>query len=302
MKTKSLIFLLLLFLTSNVFAQNFDFNVGSAVQTEYNEQIVYETLGSFIIIPVTISGKTYRFLFDSGSSNILSKELFEELNPIVISQSIMKDASARSQSLSVVDIDNLSIGAVAFKGSKAYVIDINSTLYKGNPIDGIIGSCLFRESVVQIDKENKRLVITNDPSKLTIGTKDYTKIKLSKRQSLPYIKVKVNGKGERAISVLIDTGSSTLLDVSYNIYGIGRIQKIVEVLGENESSKAKGFYGSFPNFDSKLLSLPELEVNNITIHNVVSRTTPNDNNLLGIKLLDYGIVTIDYRNKRFYFK
>lgn len=299
---KRFTFILVVVLALKGFGQSFDFNTGSPIPKSYCETIVYETLNNFIILPVIINGKTYKFKYDSGASNIISKELFEEINPRIKARSSMKDVSGQNRVLNVVELDELAIGGLPFKNALAYVLDINSSIYKCNNIDGIIGSCLFRKSIIQLNKEKNTIIITNDKNALSLKTNKYTRMRLSKNQSLPYLKIMVKGGGPGKLSVLFDTGSSSLLEVSDNMYGIGRIGKVVRNLATSEGTSNQGFYGSLPLTKSRLLLLPEIKINSASIQNALAKTTISDNSLLGIELINYGITTIDYRNKKFYFE
>ena len=50
------------------------------------------------------------------------------------------------------------------------------------------------------------------------------------------------------------------------------------------------------------LLLPSLKLINTELENIVTHTTNDNNSRIGAELLEYGIMTIDYRHKRFYFK
>jgi hypothetical protein len=46
----------------------------------------------------------------------------------------------------------------------------------------------------------------------------------------------------------------------------------------------------------------ELVINQSVFTNITYNTSNNNNSALGIKLIEYGIVTLDYINKKFYFE
>ena len=49
------------------------------------------------------------------------------------------------------------------------------------------------------------------------------------------------------------------------------------------------------------LLLPQMEINRFKILNIYTETISDDNSRIGSKILEYGIITIDYKNKKFYF-
>ena len=76
-------FTLLVFLlfASSMLAQEINLNQGSIKQKKYLQKIPYEIMGEhLIIVPVTINGKTYNFLFDTGAPLTISDRLYKELN------------------------------------------------------------------------------------------------------------------------------------------------------------------------------------------------------------------------------
>lgn len=301
MKYKTLLIISLLHLTlAN--AQNFNFNVGGPDKEVYSVQIPFKTVNDFIVIPVNIHGKTYRFKLDTGSSTIISQELYNELKPATVAQSALKDAGGRSRELKVVELPGMSFGDVTFINTMAYVLDINQTIYRCHNLDGVIGSNLFYKSVVQIDKANKSLIIASQLPQTQYQNQSYLPLTLTKNQSLPIINLLVGDKVQKSLKVLFDTGSSTLLEVADNKYGIGRIFKVSKILAHATGSSTTGFYGNAPVHQSRLLMLQKVKVHQTTLPEVIAKTTLNDNSLLGMALLNYGKITLEYAQKRFYFE
>jgi hypothetical protein len=48
--------------------------------------------------------------------------------------------------------------------------------------------------------------------------------------------------------------------------------------------------------------IPELTVQGLTLRNIISETTIDGNSRIGARLLEYGILTIDYKNSKSYFE
>ena len=86
--------------------------------------------------------------------------------------------------------------------------------------DGIIGSNMLRNSVIQIDGRNKEIVITDHTDKLGLKNIMYQEVKFAPGQSNPHIMVAVENRGELlGDMVLIDTGSREFYSMSNEIYG-----------------------------------------------------------------------------------
>jgi hypothetical protein len=54
--------------------------------------------------------------------------------------------------------------------------------------------------------------------------------------------------------------------------------------------------------DCYKVSVPQLKINNATFKNVIVETTYGNSSRIGAGLFDYGLVTLDYKNKKFYFE
>lgn len=74
---KKNLFLIVIILTTKVFSQNINMNIGATKSKNYYQEITFEFIKNKIIIPVEIDGKTYKFLLDTGAPNMISKEIHD---------------------------------------------------------------------------------------------------------------------------------------------------------------------------------------------------------------------------------
>lgn len=78
------VILVLSFFANSIFAQGINLNQISIKQKRYLQKISYQNMDGKLIVPVSINGKTYNFLFDTGAPLTISDKLFKELNlPII---------------------------------------------------------------------------------------------------------------------------------------------------------------------------------------------------------------------------
>lgn len=298
--------ILLLFLFSGLFiiasAQSKSLKKGNIKSSNYFEELHFEFEKNKIVIPVEIQGKTYRFLLDTGAPNIISKEVREAIQPehkVTISTS---DANDIRQNLDIVVIESLKLGTVEFENFSTLVYDLNgSDIFKCFGIDGFIGSNMLRHSIIQINAEQKTLILTDNIKRLKLNKKQSEKLKLLGNQSSPYVWIDLIGEDEGREMVLIDTGMGSLYDLSEDNYNIFKTKKIYNAIGKSEGASSLSLFGEVP-IDSQIrVHLPKLVINNFEINNAITHTTKGSHSKIGAELLNHGVMTIDYKNKRFYF-
>ena len=215
----TLVWLLILFFSLPNFAQNVNFNKGKVAKKNYYTKVAYTELKNKIIIPVKIQGQTYRFLFDTGAPNLISHSLKDLIETKALQTIQVKDANDKRRPLNVVVIPLLDIGGVSFKNSPAIVNDTASNfLFDCLKIDGIIGSNLVRDAIVQIDSKKKQIILTDQVRKLGLEGLNYLDMALNSNQSSPYIWIRLKGEGKAREQVLLDTGAEGFYDLSFNSF------------------------------------------------------------------------------------
>jgi hypothetical protein len=194
-------------------------------------------------------------------------------------------------------------GEVEFVDTPTLVYELNeSAVFTCFDVDGFIGSNMLRNSIVQIDGQSQTITLTDKRKNLALDKENSTKIFLTKNQSNPYIWVELKGEKKGREQLLIDTGAGDLYDLSKNYYDFFKDKKIFKQLGTAKGASSISLFGDAPVSTQYKLLLPVLVVNNKELHHVITETTDDDNSRVGAKLLDYGKMTINYKNKRFYFE
>lgn len=282
--------------------QKVNLNKGKAAAKHYYTEIEYQDLNGKLIIPVTIGGEKYRFLFDTGAPNLISHQLLAKIDFKSLDDLDVKDANLTSRPLHVIRIEALKIGEVDFKNSPFIVNNPKSEfLFNCLSLDGIIGSNLIRNSIVHIDSRQKKIVLTDESKLLPIQDQEYIDMGLSDNQSSPYIWIYLKGEGKVREQVLLDTGANGFYDIAE--------RKIKEIQSHQvfySIETAKGYKGislfglSSPMVHSRVV-IPEISFKGASFKNVLSISSGSLNSSIGSDLLMYGRVTLDYRRKRFYF-
>lgn len=297
------IYVLLLIVFSNFcFAQNISVNKGNTQEQNYYSEIQFEYVNGKIIIPVIINEIKYRFLLDTGASNLITKKLASILNPKSLQEIKVEDANDNKSSMNVVELPNLTIGNIVFENSVALSSnDEKNLFFDCFNLDGFIGSNLLRNSIIQIDIKNKNLIITNDATKLKLNKKKSLTLSLIGIQSSPYIWIKLKGEKSGKEQVLLDTGMKGFYGVSSRNYSLFKDEKIFKLLAYGTGTESIGIFGNSKNTTQKSLILPKMEITNSNFLNISTITTNDDNSKIGIELFENGTATIDFLNKKFYY-
>ena len=284
-------------------SQKFTMNQGHVLQKNYFSVIHYENINDKLIISVEIDGKKRRFILDTGAPNAITKTLSDELNAEIIKKIPVSDQAEKRDSLTVVSVNKMILGDILFEGVPALVLDNNSRIIVDClGVDGFIGSNMLRNSIVQFDSKNKTITLTDNSKNLSLDKRESTPLKLDFYQSNPLIQIKVKKDKMVKESLLLDTGANTFYDLSLNSFNVFQKNGVVNVLSKSTGSDSYGLFGVISDSTKYRVTIPEISINKVVSQNVISATTIGNQSLIGAKLLDYGIATVDYKNRKFYFK
>lgn len=289
-----------------VSAQEIDMMLkGGVEQQNYFTVVPYTSVGGLPIIKVEINGKEYRFLFDTGAGTAISQKLFVELAPEILTKLPLRDAEGRADTHEVCKIDEIKIGEVVFKDIPTWVLK-DSPFVKCFELDGIVGSNQLRESIVRISDKEKTITITDMPDKLNLHNKqEYAmELFLEPYHNSPYIKTLIEDKKNFELQLLFDTGMNGMLDIALDHLNLLKKHKIISgKIEQSEGSDGHGFLGKASKSVQYRFRVPLYRINhNASLLNVEFSTTTNVNSRIGMKLLQYGDMTLDYKNKACFYE
>src|SRR5215217_2588224 len=281
--------------------QEFTMNQGGTIQKNYFTEIGYEDIRWAPIVNVTINGKTYRFLVDTGAGNAITKKLFDELKPEVMKKIPISDANNETDSLNIVNLKEIKIGDLVFNNITT-IVPKDPLIFDCMKIDGFIGSNMLRNSIVQFSSKTRKIVITDQPEKLNLQQKQGTDMHLTPSQSLPIVTLAFVGKGSGTIPTLFDTGFADFFNLALFHFNATQQAEVFNVQAKSTGRNSLGLYGFGNDTIQYRLQVPELHINGTVFKNVNHNTTVGDDSIIGARLLDYGVVTVDYKSKKFYFE
>jgi len=285
-------------LAFRVQAQDFSFNQGGTAQTDYFIEIPFEWIRDKVIITVNLNGQERRFLLDTGAPVVITQLLYEELQPPTLLEIPITDVNQVKRKQIIASLSGIEIGELTFDEVPTVVTEDNDFM-NCFQIDGFIGSNLLRNSIVQFDLKQKKVIFTDNPTRLNLLEEQSTALELD-QQSGPILPIELNGKGNEEL--LFDSGSDAFYDMTKDHYKIFKKRDIFEVISTGFGSNSMGLYGTEKGNKKYRLRIPTLDLAGTTFTNVVTDTNIDDNSRIGAKLLRYGVVTVDYANKKFYFE
>lgn len=269
------------------------------------DTIPFEYRNNMIIVKIEVMGKTRNFFFDTGAPTLLSKELQQELNLVLGSAKTVTDASSKTTEMSGTVLSSLRIGRLKFSDVPVTVFDMHKNIPQLAclAVEGFLGADIFKQRVLQIDLQNKRFIVSRNPATLNLDEQFANKMTLLKAQNSPLVEVKF-GKVfvEKA---LFDTGMTgglySIANKTYNyVNQVTSLDPYVVARGYGAVSKVAS--GTEAESEKIKLKFDELSIGNAIIKNPLTNTGNHTYSLLGVQLLKYGVVTLDFINERFYFE
>ena len=257
----------------------------------------YRLVGGKILIDMKMNGQLRSFIFDTGGQTALTEEVCDELALSAANATNITDVNGNESKYKQVLVRELKDvnEKFCFKDVMAIVIPAKSALncFK---VDGIIGSDLMRYSIVEIDSRNKNIRIFNS-GKLPSMRK---MLPFARQDFMPVINLQI-GKLE-VLPVLFDTGCPSFLNLKDSDFTAIRDHGVFQLKNTYLEDGSLGLSGESTQAISYRVEFPSLSIGPSRFENVSSKTSSSPLTLLGIKLLDYGKVTIDYPKCRFYFE
>ena len=188
------------------------FNLGDGPEEVYHDSVAFTRVARLIIMPVTINGETYRFLYDTGAPMVVSPELAEKLNMKRVARKHVNDSQGKREKLDYVRINNFTLGNKTFNNLTAIVADLKrAPAINCLDIDGIIGANMMRFAIWEIDFVKEVLYFTNDFTGFTPDSLAHVLPFKTKATGTPVVTLVIDG--DTLTDITFDTGSAGALSV-----------------------------------------------------------------------------------------
>jgi predicted aspartyl protease len=270
---------------------------GKVTQKNYSTTIPFKYVNDQIILSVNISNVKYDFVFDTGNpltsidEELLKNIKFQKNN---VSYDI-GDSQGNSSNNEYISIEKLKVSDIEFQNIGGQVFDHSIydkfTGCENVKIRGIIGSNLMRKAIWQIDYKNRTIVITDNIETLKIPSKSIIIKTKSGSYGDAFVQLKLNDIEEKFV---FDTGYSGFLYTDLKVLNkLGKIQttKIIQTsftsTGEYKTENIKGYINN-------------IDLDNNIIKNQIVSFSKGHSNLIGNKFFEHYLVTLDWKDERFY--
>lgn len=254
-------------------------------QNKYEEVIRYTEADGCILIPVSVKGKSYRFLLDPGdaASTAVLAEYADELGVETNGQTpeypkpMLKTVDAGS-------LEKVGVGENIFRQKAGvYVINDGGWL-KSLGVVGCIGAEFFAGNVLTINSQNKTITVSSPYKPSYVQLRNRTDMN-------PVNTVKMMVAGE-IVSVQFDLTNPDLLTLSASDF-----DRLKGRLGQPREAanlpSPKRTYSADVKFVNKDISGAD-----VVYDDVAELKT----SVLGGAVLNYGVLTIDYTKAKVYFE
>jgi hypothetical protein len=273
--------------------------------------IPFKLINNLIFIPIKVNGVELNFLLDSGVEEtiLFSMEDKQEVSFNNVEKIKLRGLGSEEEIEGLKSTNNvLTSHGLKSQNHLLYIIldqTFNLSSHIGIPVNGIIGHKFFKNNVVEINYQRKKITIhsNNEQVRKKLGKK-FTSIPITIEKSKPYIEaVAVVDSQEIPAKLLIDIGNSD----SFWVFENNKIKlpkkNFPDFLGKGFSGDIEGHRAkiekfSLANFDFKnpIVSFPDSS----SIKNV--RMVPGRIGSVGGEILKRFTLVLDYAGKNLYLK
>lgn len=261
--------------------------------------IPYRMTGGKMIIDMKINGQTRPFIFDTGGRTALTTKACEALQMVATDSMKVTDVNNVESYYKTTRIKNLTTpdNIIDFQNAPSLIID-EIKGWECFEVDGIIGSDLFAQTIVSIDSQTKSITVTSAENPSTVSLRKM--LNFTKAGVMPIFSIQIAPVSN--LTVLFDTGSPSLLSLTQSDFERLQPDATMKVISEGYGEGSIGASGQAAQASSYRVNIPLLSVGATKFKNLTTQTNVHPYTLLGVKLLDYGKVTIDYPRGRFFFE
>src|ERR1700688_987328 len=228
--------------------------VGRSIEMRAPQIIGLTARDGHLFVPVTIAGRQFNFLIDSGAQNILiDKHVSHDLGLAPVG-ALEASGAQRVGGLQVAHLDALGVGDGTLHDLVVTTLDLGRSTSGAFPIDGILGYPFFAEATVTLDIAHSTMTFGPPGSFVPPGTK----VALETDRAFPEARFRINDALD--VPFLVDTGNAGEI-LLYKPF-VDRHPSIVPP-SVTATRRAYGIGGATSSYSS---SLDRIDLPHLTIH------------------------------------
>lgn len=274
-----------------------------AKQTPGISSVPIEVINRKIFLQASVNGKSYRFIFDTGSPTIISKKAAADLGLEIKGENTGKDVHGNLVKMGISVLKSMTIGEVGFRNIPVLVFDPSKLPIASCYIDGgIIGSEILPLINWQIDFSKKRMVLAQDTGLMT-DVKGAISTPL-KSFGYPFTPVIEYGAGAKfKDNAVLDTGSPEFIHLNPGAFSeLKKLNIFKAPIASAQGSFGESAGGQAESSNYDLAELRTVSIGGVPFNQVRAWTKTEVPTLVGSRLFESHIVTLDYKNNLFHMK
>lgn len=271
---------------------------GWAQGQKFHVEIPYEEVRHQVIIHAVVEGIEGRYIIDTGAPSCITRTRSLKSPGKEIFKQAIVDAHGQEGYMRQTSMESFIVGGINFAKLPVLVMD-EGHLIEVFDVDGIIGNNILSFVVVRIDSKRKVVILTDNAEQFNINPRASIKM-VPNHQKQVFLDINLgNGASEQ---IMFDTGSGAFYELNEPSRDALKDCSSMETLGTGFGASGVGAIGEEQAGKKYRVKIGDFRIGIGKFTNVVTETMIGPCSRIGARLLDYGIVTIDYPNGYFYFE
>lgn len=264
-------------------------------QKDFAITVPYTEAHDLIIVPVTIAGESYNFLFDTGAATIVSTTLKDKLAMKPVFSNNLSDGAGTVQNEAMYAIGDVEFAGVTFSNVVGPAIDmVKFEKLFCIKLDGILGTNIMRTCRWKIDYNAKTLTFSDKKLKPEGKVREIDFVEGF--SGSPMIK---HVLGEYSYWSLMDTGYNGGFSIPDSLFFKSRVSKKMDYK-KGKGNSALTLFDNKP-VDEYVTVADTLYVGDLLVKNQVLKIVPGNTALTGNEVFKtFGVVMIDWNKKKVY--
>ena len=273
--------------------------------------IPFKLINNLVFIPIKVNGVELNFLLDSGVEEtiLFSMEEKQEVSFNNVAKIKLRGLGSEEEIEGLKSTKNiLETHGLKSNDHMVFIIldqSFNLSSHIGIPVNGIIGHKFFRNNLVEINYQKKKIIVHTKSEKYKQKLdKQFKAVPITVEKAKPYIMTKATVNNEEIpAKLLVDIGNSDAFWIFENDKIKLPNKNFPDFLGKGFSGDIEGHRAkidkfSIDEFDFKkpIVSFPD----SISIRNV--KMVPGRIGSVGGEVLKRFTVVLDYQGKKLYLK